>query len=398
MVPRRARWTAGFAVILAVVAAGGLRAEDKSAEDVLKGHGLKRVGTTYVLGPAEADVQRKVNELRLLSRQLNLARQQQEALELGTQNREAMIQEMRQQRMLLDDHIKALNQQIALGAQLQAQRNEAVLTYNSLTDRIQMLQGQGADQVQNQIRTEVSQRRETYIQAVLDLRQHVDATTKSYADLAKDDEIKKALTALGPKSNVPLKLGPSREFLGNVKVLERVEKSVLTDVIELRRTGGNVFEVDVMFNGKVTKPMIFDTGAGITSIPASLAAEIGLTTSPTDPVITCRTADGTVVEARQKTIPTMRVGRVTVHNVVCAVMPSEKRRADPLLGQSFLEHVDYKFSPQSGRLVMSQIEPLEQPQAKTGGRPPRNSATGKRPTRSKSAAGKVKAIRGPDGE
>src|SRR5690349_22704727 len=123
MVLRRARWTAGFAAILVAVATGALRAEDKSPEDVLKDRGLKRVGTTYVLGSAEADIQRKVNELRLLSRQLNFALQQQEALELGTQNRDAMIQEMRQQRLFLDEHIKALSQQIALGAQLQAQRN-----------------------------------------------------------------------------------------------------------------------------------------------------------------------------------------------------------------------------------------------------------------------------------
>src|SRR5262249_16891516 len=109
---RRTRGIAGFSAILAVVAAGGLRAEDPSAETVLKGLGLKRVGATYVLGSAEADTQTKVNELKLLSRQLNLAVRQQEAAELGTQNREAMIQEMLQQRLVLNEQIAALDQEI----------------------------------------------------------------------------------------------------------------------------------------------------------------------------------------------------------------------------------------------------------------------------------------------
>ena len=57
-------------------------------------------------------------------------------------------------------------------------------------------------------------------------------------------------------------------------------------------------EVDVTLasrNNKVTKPMIFDTGAALTMIPARLAEEIGLKPSQADPDIRCETADGTVV-------------------------------------------------------------------------------------------------------
>jgi len=333
MVPRRVRWALGFTAIVAVAAAAGLRAEDNAPADLLKRHDLKRVGSTYVLASAEMDVQKKVNELRLLSRQLSLALHQQQALEIGTQDQEAMIREMRQQRLLLDEHIKALTQQIALGAQLQAQRNEAVLTYNSLADRIQLLQSQVSDQVQNQIRAEAPRRREAYIQAVLDLRQVVARTLKAYDELAKNDEVKKALEALGraskTKTQTQPKLGPSRQFQDQVKLLERIEKTVITDKVELRRTRGGVYEVDVTFNGKVTRPMIFDTGAALTLIPARLAAEIGLNVSPSDPEIRCETADGTVVVAKQKTIPVMRVGRFTVTDVDCAVMPPRKATSNP---------------------------------------------------------------------
>jgi clan AA aspartic protease (TIGR02281 family) len=406
MMPRRAPWTAAFPALLAVVAAGGLRAGDPSAEDVLKGHGLKRAGTTYVLGSAEADVQRKVNELRLLSRQLNFALQQQEALEQGTQNREAMIQEMLQRRLALNEQISALDQQLNAGGnffvagrnQLVEQRNQLVLAYNGLVDQVRLLQGQGSDpKVRDQIQSEVPRRREAYTQAVLDLRKLVETTTKAYAELSRNGEVTRALEALGRASPARPKLGPSRAFQDNVKLLERVEKSVITDSVELRRTGGGVYEVDVTFNGKVTRPMIFDTGAGLTMIPAKLAAEIGLEPSPADPEVRCTTADGTVVIARQKTIPSMRVGRFVVNDVVCAVMPAEKGNVEPLLGQTFHRHFTYKMTPGSGHLVISTVDTLEPAPAKTGGRVPKNAPKGKRATRTK-AAGKAKAVGGPDGE
>jgi aspartyl protease family protein len=406
MVPCRVQWTAGFLALLMTVLAGSLRAQDRSAEDVLKSHGLKRVGTTYVLGSAEADVQRKVNELRLLSRQLNFALQQQEAFEQGTQNREAVMQEMLQQQVILSEQIAEFDRQLDGGGnfyagrnQLINQRNQLVLANNSLIARIRLLQNQGSDsKVGEQIRSEVPRRREAYTQAVLDLRKLVDATTKTYAELSGNSEVTKALEALGRTSPAPLKLGPSRAFQDNVKLLERVEKSVITDSVELRRTGGGVYEVDVTFNGKVTRPMIFDTGAGLTLLSARLAAEIGLQPSPSDPEVRCTTADGTVVIARQKTIPSMRVGRFVVNDVDCAVLPPEKGNVEPLLGQSFHRHFTYKMTSGSGHLVISTVDTLEQPQAKTGGRPARNPAKTKRATRSKTAAGRAKGAGGDDGE
>ena len=66
-----------------------------------------------------------------------------------------------------------------------------------------------------------------------------------------------------------LKLGPSRDFLDKVKLLEKIEKSVLTEEVELRRRGG-VYEVDVTFNKKETVPMIFDTGEALSPFPRNL--------------------------------------------------------------------------------------------------------------------------------
>ena len=52
----------------------------------------------------------------------------------------------------------------------------------------------------------------------------------------------------------------------------------------------------------------------------------------------------------------MRVGKFTVKNVVCAIMPAEKGNVDPLLGESFQRHFTFKYSPQAGRLTLTQVD------------------------------------------
>ena len=64
--------------------------------------------------------------------------------------------------------------------------------------------------------------------------------------------------------------------------------------------------------------------------------------------------DGQLVEPR-----TARIGRLTVKDVTCVVMPKEKGDVAPLLGQSILSRFDFKYTQGSGRLVLTKIEPDE---------------------------------------
>ena len=332
----RLRWAVGlFAVLTAGALAGAAPPADDSPESVLKARGLKRVGSTYVLA-SEGEVQKRAGALKALSNQLVQAARQRAEAEQQVEGEKGMTRELLRQRVALGEQLAAIEQQIrnvgGADPEMAARRNEVVIAYNGLTDQLRLLQsGQGADpKLQDQLLAEVSRRREGYIQAVLDLRQLVDAATKSYAELANDPAVKQALEALGRSSKAKPKLGPSSQFATNVKTLERIEHSVMTDAVDLRKQGG-VFWVNATFNGKVVKPMVFDTGASLTTIPASLAEEIGLKPSPSDPIVRCETADGTVVEARRMTIPSMRVGRFIVNEVDCAVMPARQgeHRAAP---------------------------------------------------------------------
>jgi clan AA aspartic protease (TIGR02281 family) len=390
-----------FAMVCAAVAAPP---DDSNPEEVLKSHGLKRSGSTYVVA-SESDVQKKLNEARLASRQLNHALAEQNAAEQGAHGRRALLQELIEERIGLTQQMALVDQSLAaMGRtggnaaaafqhnQLVNQHNQLVAALNILSDQINLLRDTGADpQLADKVSAAVAQRREFYLQSILDLRQMVDKTRAEYAELAQDDSIKQAISALASKSKSAAKLGPSRGFEENVKLLEKAEKSVLTEVVELRPKGG-VFWVDVTFNGKTTVPLVFDTGASFTTISADLAGRLGLQPQPSDRPVELHVADGGVIRAKVMTVPSMRVGKFTVNNIACAVMPPEKSDVPLLLGQSFHRHFTYKFTPESGRLVLSSIEPLEPPANPASTR--KKTAKSKQAT--KAAAGTTAPAAAPD--
>jgi len=341
---------------------------NRAAVEVLKFKNLRRSGSTYVIG-SENVVQRKLAGARQQLAQFRQVAAQQQSFEFGIRDRKAFEDQLLQQRAYYNQQIIELDRQtpsIELAQTNQAvnitrnemvdQHNRLVALVNEANDRLRLLHNQGNDsELKQKVASEVARYREAYMQTIVDIREIVDQTRKSYEDLAKDPEITAALSALNETSKVKFKLGPSREFLSNVASFEKIEKSVLTEMVEVRKADG-VYWLDVTFNGKVTKPMVFDTGAGVTSLSSKLAAEIGLRPKPSDPTMKLQTADGTIVEAKQMTVGSMRVGKFTVKDVVCAVMPPEKGDVSPLLGQSFHRHFTYKFTPESGRLTLSQVE------------------------------------------
>ena len=63
--------------------------------------------------------------------------------------------------------------------------------------------------------------------------------------------------------------------------------------------------------------------------------------------------------AKEMIIRTVSLGRLSVKDVTCVVMPREKSGVAPLLGQSVLQRFDFKYIQGSGRLVLTKVEPDE---------------------------------------
>ena len=111
-------------------------------------------------------------------------------------------------------------------AELSAYKNQLQMEVNQDSLFLNQLKSQPPDpKAKDRIDSEVRDRRDAYHQAVLDLRKLVDAAHAKYEEAAKDDEVKKALVRLGKGLREKPKLGPSHDFLANVKVLEKLEKA-----------------------------------------------------------------------------------------------------------------------------------------------------------------------------
>ncbi|WP_435015413.1 retropepsin-like aspartic protease family protein [Tundrisphaera sp. TA3] len=355
----------GLAVAFGLLA-GWAVAED-TTDLALREKGLRKSGSAYIL-PGEAEAQKKLNEAKSAYKQMTAALSRQFGYDQELRDSKQSIREMTQQRIQLTRQISQM--------QDSPQKNQYILMYNNLGDQLNLLNQQQHDEgAKREIDGEAATRREAYVQQILDLRTFVDAVTAEYATLAEDPAVKGALDQINAKSKAKATLGPSRAFLANVALLEKAESSVLSESVDLRKEGG-IFWVDVTFNGKTTRPMAFDTGASEVTLPGDFAASIGLTPGPDDPVVRCQVADGSVIEARRMIVPSMRVGKFTVKDVSCVVMPADKKDVPPLLGQSFQKNFLLKFSPDTGKLGLSRVEAPEVARA-----PAKSKATAKRPGR-----------------
>ena len=263
-----------------------------------------------------------------------------------------LVAEFSQQRLIL-------RQQRGMGGTAM-ERNQMVEMSNEMGDRINLLMQEieDAKEVKKGAAAAVAERREAFTQKLLDLGTLVEDADKEYATLAVDDEVKAAIARIGKDPKAAVKLGPSKAYLANVKALRKAQGLIQSESIPLREDNGT-FEVSVTLNGKLSKPMVFDTGAGIISLPADLAEQAGLKPGPGDPTIELTTADGRVHEGKLMTLKSVRVGKFTVENVECAVMPPSLKNAPALLGGSFLKYFTYKLAPETGTLTLSKVGAAE---------------------------------------
>lgn len=366
-----------FGIALLALAHPAPAADDQGPDAVLKEKGLRRSGTTYILAQ-EAQLQKRLDAAKDRYKALTLAQRQQTMFEQGAVDGKAMIRELTQQRMLL-------NRQLAMRLPAE-EHNRLVALSNEITDQLNLLHEADDPEAKKKFLAQVAEQREAFMQSVLDARQVADEATSTYADLAKDTEVTNALAALNQKTKAKLTLGPTKTFLANTRLLPKIEASVLSEDVTLR-DGGGVFFVDVTFNGKTTKEMILDTGASIVSITADLAKQIGLKPTKDTPTIKVQIADGSIVEAKLMTIPSIRVGKFTIQNVECSVAPADRPDSPLLLGGSFLKHFVYHVKPDAGKLILTKVDTPDDAAPSTRGKAASKSRTPSGKRSSKSAAG-----------
>ena len=319
------------------------------AASLLKERGLERQATTWIL-PAEADLGRALHKVGTFDRVVKKARKADARMARNLKGLDREIESLTKRRRQISNQLPQLARRDA------RLHNQAIATLNQISIRLaELYEYKVSSDEPARIETELAAARQSYIQHLLDTRRAVDEVLGTYDELSSDAQVTEAIAELGRAQQESFTLGPSRRYLGYVKRLERFEASVHTEQIALRRQAGTYW-VTVVFNRKVTRELLFDSGASTISLPASMAAEIGLAPSSADTTTRVSLADGSVVEASVRTIPFVRVGSFEARDVRCIVLPPEFTNAPALLGGSFINRFGYTIDTGAGMLTLHRLD------------------------------------------
>jgi clan AA aspartic protease (TIGR02281 family) len=120
------------------------------------------------------------------------------------------------------------------------------------------------------------------------------------------------------------------------------------DAVASRRVGEHLV-VDVLFNGKVTEPLLVDTGASQTVISPKVALELGLEGGETVHAIL---ADGKQVEGKLIILDSLAVGDSRVEKTPVVVLAAPGPQAEGLLGMSFLKNFMFQLDLADKKLIL----------------------------------------------
>jgi hypothetical protein len=216
------------------------RAGETPSDTALAKYGLKRVGVVLAL-EAESKVHAKAEEVRQLSRQLSYAVAQQRST-LSEKEYQDTIKELTAQINQFKAESNAATQAMnripkrrgypvnnILAEEYQEliyYRNQLQMEVNQRQAFVNQLKSKPFDpkdriKLDNEVRT----RTEELHQGALDLHKLVDGVHEKYAAVEKDPQVKKWLNTPEGSAGVKPKLGPSRAFLQDEKMLERIERA-----------------------------------------------------------------------------------------------------------------------------------------------------------------------------
>ena len=323
-------------------------AQESSPEETLKSKGLLKLSSTFTL-PGESEIGRSVRSLETMKKKAFDAQQAVDAAQKKVDDKRTLIIAYVQKRR----ELRAQLQRVTAGETY----NRLVFTLNELGDRVMLMQESKKEgEALEAARGESNKITEEYIELVLATRKAYDQLAEEYEQLAGQLEVARAIEEFNKTSTKAYQLGPGSIFVSYGKRLSVVEGSVLSEAIKLRRGSGRLWYVSVVFDGKNAQEMAIDTGASIVALPFTTAHAVGLAPTDEDPTIKLHMADGRVLDGKTVFAKTVRVGKFTVENVECAVMPPEMTNAAPLLGLSFLGNFSFKIDSDAGTLVMSKVE------------------------------------------
>jgi clan AA aspartic protease (TIGR02281 family) len=124
-------------------------------------------------------------------------------------------------------------------------------------------------------------------------------------------------------------------------------------IVPCNLTHGVLF-VDALINGTVRLPMLIDTGASYTIIPAGTARQLGLSWQISE-YIPIR-AVGQIFQAPLTQVASLTIGNATRHNVPVIVYGDNLSQPQTgILGMSFLRHFAFTIDVTTQQIVLTPL-------------------------------------------
>jgi len=347
-------------LLLTSTVTGQEESDGSAALELLQKKGLRKLSSHFAFAE-EADVGRAIRAAELLRKKVADAQREVNSQEQKVEEKRKTILDYLQKR-------RELRSQLSTARTVDA-KNNLIHTMNELGDRVNLLQGSSQEEeVVKTARATATKVGEEYVEHLLKTRKLFDKIQDQYEQLATDEEVTKAIGAYSQASSRQFQLGPAPSFKGYGRKLKSLEDLVLSEAIDIRHGADSLWYLPVTFNGKHATEMAVDTGASLVVLPSKTATAAALTPTPDAPTIQCKLADGSIVGAKLVHAASVRIGKFTVQNGECAVMPPSLAEASPLLGQSFFKHFSFKIDGERSKLVMSKIEMPEKETGRARGR------------------------------
>jgi hypothetical protein len=223
--------TTSLLVLLGVTSANALAAESPDA--VLKGRGLKKSGLIYVLD-GESEFLAKIAKVQPLYDQMTKSYAKLDVIFRAKAEYDAMdlqykllTERLRNVQAEIDAHPPLSNNMLRQNwydlleseKQLRFERNaldrELDLRWKSLV----------SESKREALLNEFQQQRQDFLKESRDLTSLSDKVDESYDQLARDEDVKNALTALRASTKSRVSLGPSPEFKRRSTLLKNAEKA-----------------------------------------------------------------------------------------------------------------------------------------------------------------------------
>jgi clan AA aspartic protease (TIGR02281 family) len=306
------------------------------ADKILTDAGLRRSGKTIV-STLSADIARAVSGLSKSRRALQLT---QDAWKLKADQ----LAQLQKQAELINTQNIQINTQLAQPGLAVTESNRLVAMNNANVAKLRLI-GTEEERVTEQLATDrktLNDAEAEYAETVLAIRRDLNGLKEKLQESLDNDQIKLAFKVSHTNFGTPENVTSDQLLVSLEKRLKQVEQEIFSESIALDVTSNGTLYVNVSVGKKVAR-MVVDSGATVISLPAALAAELGVIVPNDAPVVSLVLADGREIPGRAVKIPKVRIGQFEAEQVDAAVLDAVAVNAEPLLGMSFLGNFKFEI-------------------------------------------------------